>query len=105
LLRTNDITTASFSRPWKPSTLSISSPATGSRTQPFRYWLPEREAVWRTEPRWQAAEQRRQYDEELFRSMAEANGCTVADLFTPGAMARRFERGAPGEGPPGEVLA
>ena len=69
----------------------------GTSNEPFRYWLPEREAVWRTDPRWQAAEQRRQDDEALFRSMAEANGCSVADLFTPGAMARRFERAAPGE--------
>src|SRR5262249_28036865 len=32
LLRTSDSTTASFSRPWKPSTLSISSPGTSAKS-------------------------------------------------------------------------
>ena len=38
LERTSDSTTASFSRPWKPSTLSISRPGIGSCSRSSRTW-------------------------------------------------------------------
>jgi hypothetical protein len=39
----------------------------GHRTEPFRYWLPEKEAVWRSDPVWVLLEQQRAVVQALER--------------------------------------
>ena len=40
---------------------------TGRKTQPFRYWLPAREAVWNKDPIYQVMEQQERERKELFQ--------------------------------------
>ena len=51
----------------------------GRRGAPFLYWLPEQEAVWRTDPRYLEEERRREAGRWILQSIAEANG-----LLPPG---------------------
>jgi hypothetical protein len=44
---------------------------TGSRRDPFRYWLPEREAVWRQDPLYALIEAQRQQLQLPFESLTE----------------------------------
>jgi len=43
----------------------IAREGTGKRSDPFRYWLPEQEAVWRTDPAWVQREQQRLTGKEI----------------------------------------
>ena len=44
----------------------------------------------RADPRWPAAEQQRQDHDLILKSIAQANGFSVEDLFRPGGTARPF---------------
>jgi hypothetical protein len=44
---------------------------TGRKSDPFRYWLPEREAVWKQDPLWDLLEDQRQRLNLPFESLAE----------------------------------
>jgi hypothetical protein len=44
---------------------------TGRRSDPFRYWLPEREAVWRESPFYDIIEQQMKDLKLPFRSLQE----------------------------------
>ena len=46
----------------------------GTRTEPFQYWLPEQEAVWRNDPTWVLEEQARETREMIEQMIGAGRG-------------------------------
>jgi hypothetical protein len=53
------------------ATQMLAREGTGRKTDPFRYWLPEREAVWKENPLYEIIEQQRQQLKLPFESWQE----------------------------------
>jgi hypothetical protein len=61
----------------------IAREGTGRKSDPFRFWLPQREEVWKQDPLYEAVERQRQQLHLPFQSLRERRRLGADDPFTP----------------------